>query len=432
MSILEKGCPCGREHRYHGDILIGNGVIDRVGEVVDRFGAKKIYFLCDKNTWEAAGRLVFDRLSDKTVVCRCFEEEHLEPDEKAVGSAIMHYPFDADLVLTVGSGVLNDIGKVVAATAHKPYVIVATAPSMDGYASSSSSMNRDGIKISLSTVGADAVIGDIDILKQAPMHMLKAGLGDILAKYISLCDWRISHHVVGTYYCPEVAQMIRDVLKRCVDNVEGLLRREDEAVRTVFEAMVISGITMTYAGISCPASGLEHSISHIIDMRAVQFGTAMDLHGIQCAVGTRLSLSIYDKIRATVPNRDKALAAMAAFDKEAWHARLRELLGPAAETMIELDKKENKYDPATHRQRLERILDWDTILTIMDEELPDTQEVIKLLDLLDMPKTIGEMGVDEALLPDIIRATKDIRDKYVTSRLAFDLGILDEILEELK
>lgn len=432
MAILETGCPCGRVHRYNNDVIIGNGVIDRIGEVVDRFGAEKIYLLCDNNTWKAAANEVFNRLSDKTVVCHRFENEHLEPDEYAIGSAVTHFPFDADLILTVGSGVLNDIGKVVAATAHKPYVIVATAPSMDGYASDNSSLIRDGIKVSLNTVGANVVIGDIDILKKAPMNMLKAGLGDILAKYISLCDWRISHHVVGTYYCAEVAQMIRDVLKRCVDNAEGLLRREDEAVRAVFEAMVISGIAVTYAGISCPVSGVEHYISHVIDMRAVEFGTPMDLHGIQCAVGTYLALQMYDRIRHTTPDPDKARAYVAAFDKTAWHNRLRELLGSAAEGMIELDKKENKYDPATHEQRLARIMDWEPIVAIMNEELPETETIHKLLDLLEMPKSVEELGTDKALLPDIIRATKDIRDKYVTSRLAFDLGVLDEILEEIK
>jgi glycerol-1-phosphate dehydrogenase [NAD(P)+] len=158
----------------------------------------------------------------------------------------------------------------------------------------------------------------------------------------------------------------------------------------------------------------------------------MDLHGIQCAVGTYLALQMYDHIRTATPDPDKARAYVAAFDKEAWHNRLRQLLGSAAEGMIELDKKENKYDPATHEQRLARILDWEPIVAIMNEELPETEAIDKLLDLLEMPKTVEELGTDKTLLPDIIRATKDIRDKYVTSRLAFDLGLLDEILEKIK
>ena len=71
-----------------------------------------------------------------------------------------------------------------------------------------------------------------------------------------------------------------------MDNAPGLLRREEEAVAAVFEGLVIGGVAMNYAGLSRPASGVEHYISHVIDMRAVEFGTPMELHGIQCAVGT--------------------------------------------------------------------------------------------------------------------------------------------------
>ena len=431
MASAIENCACGREHRYGGNIIIGNGVVAQLPEVINGYQAKKIYLLCDANTWQAAGEQVYALLSDKTVVVHKLTGQQIEPDEHAVGSAILHYPKDADLILAVGSGVINDIGKIVAATSGKPYVIVATAPSMDGYASDNSSVIRDGLKISLNTVGANVVIGDIDILKQAPMHMLKAGLGDILAKYISLCDWRISHHVVGTYYCPVVADMIRDVLKRCVSHAEGLLRREDEAVRAVFEAMVISGVAVTYAGLSSPVSGVEHYISHVIDMRYVEFGTPMDLHGIQCAMGTYIARRMYEKLRNMTPDPGKAIVFTAAFDKEAWFARLRELLGAAAESMIALDAKENKYDPASHKVRLEKIMDWESITRIMDEELPSTEELERLMDLLELPKKLSDIGIDDALLPDFIRASKDIRDKYVTCRLAFDLGVLDEILEQL-
>ena len=71
---------------------------------------------------------------------------------------------------------------------------------------------------------------------------------------------------------------------------------------------------------------------------------------------------------------------------------------------------------------------WDTILSIIEEEIPSTETLNALMDTIEAPKTLAEIGIDESLLPTVFRATKDIRDKYVLSRLAWDLGILDELI----
>jgi len=289
-------------------------------------------------------------------------------------------------------------------------------------------MNRDGLKISLPSRSADVIIGDTDILCQAPLHMMKSGLGDMIAKFVSICEWRIANLICGEYYCEEIAQLIRSALKRCTDNAEGLLRRDPAAVQAVFEGLVIGGVAMNYAGLSRPASGVEHYISHVLDMRGAEFGTKVDLHGIQCAVGTLISARLYEKIKAITPNREKALAYAAAFDYEAWSETLRSLLGKGAESMIALEAKEGKYDVTSHGKRLEVILsNWENILKIIEEELPAADEVEALLDTIQAPKTLTQIGTDEAMLPIIFRATKDIRDKYVLSRLAWDLGVIEEL-----
>ncbi len=424
-------CPCGKEHAFSADVVVGRGVLTRIPEFLKKFGAKKIYLLSDGNTWKAAGGAVYEIVTAAGFACvsHSFPASPLEPDEKAVGSAIMHYQHDCDLVLAVGSGVINDIGKIVSATAKVPYIIVGTAPSMDGYASATSSMTRDGLKVSLNSKGADVIIGDTEILCAAPLKMMKSGLGDMIAKYVSICEWRIAHLVTGEYYCPQIAALVRDALQQCVDRAEGLLQRDEGAVRAVFEGLVITGVAMNYAGLSRPASGVEHYISHCLDMRGVEFGTKMDLHGIQCAVGTRMAIALYEKLRAVTPDRAKALDHAAAFDYDAWAAQLRQFLGRGAESMIALEQKEQKYDPQAHKRRLEIILEhWDETLAIIDEELPTFEAITALLDAIDAPKTLADMDMDEALAPMLIRCTKDIRDKYVLSRLLWDLGILEELL----
>jgi len=427
-------CSCGREHDIAiDDVVVGKGAIRRLPEFVAKYHTKKPFILADRNTYEAAGVAVEDilRSSGTPFSIYVFQNETLEPDEEAVGSAFMHFDNSCDLIIGVGSGVINDIGKILSNVSGRSYIIVCTAPSMDGYASATSSMSRDGLKVSLNSRCADVIIGDTDILKQAPEHMLKAGLGDMLAKYVSIAEWRIGSLITGEYYCERVAQLIRTAVKKCVDNAEGLLKREDAAVEAVFEGLVIGGVAMAYAGVSRPASGVEHYISHLLDMRGIEFGTPVELHGIQCAVGTLIAVKLYEKLKAISPDIEKALRYVNGFDVDAWHEDLRAFLGKAAQSMIALEAREKKYDKDLHKARLEVILtNWQEILRIIDEELPPAQELELLMDTIGMPKFLSQLGTEESLLPPVFRATKDIRDKYVLSRLLWDLGLLEELVNQ--
>ena len=358
-----------------------------------------------------------------------FNETALEPDEYAVGSAVMHFDKECSLLIAVGSGVINDIGKIVSNIANINYVIVATAPSMDGYASKSASMSVNGLKVSLPTGCAKVILGDVDVLKNAPLQMLKAGLGDMIAKYISICEWRIGNMITGEYYCENVAQLIRSALRRCVDNSPKLLQRDEEAIKAVFEGLVIGGAAMAYAGVSRPASGVEHYFSHIWDMRGLEFETSVSLHGIQCAIGTLIAIKLYEKIRKLSPEHQKALDYVKGFDYTNWSEELIKLLGKGAFEMIEIEKKEQKYDEDKHKKRLEIIeRSWDKILKIIDEEIPPYEEIERIFDTIALPKTVEEIGLENNIVPLSFKATKDIRDKYVLSRLAWDLGVLDEIV----
>lgn len=426
-------CSCGKLHAFPiKDIILGKGVAEKIPQVIGDLGAKKPFVLCDKNTFNAAGEQVINVLKNADMPYSCFiiNQDVVEPDEKSVGSVVMHYDYSCDIVIAVGSGVINDIGKILSAVANRPYVIFGTAPSMDGYASASSSMTRDGLKISLPSKSADVIMGDIDVLKNAPLHMLKSGLGDMIAKYVSICEWRISHIVTGEYYCEKIANLVKIALKKCIDNASGLLNRDEKAVEAVFKGLVICGAAMTYAGLSRPASGVEHYFSHVWDMRGVEFGDKVELHGIQCAVGTLIACGIYEKIIKYVPDKEKALSFVNNFDLNAWNEQLKSFIGKGALSMIELEKKEGKYDKQKHSERLEIILsNWAQIVSIIKEEVPSYKEIYELLTLIDAPKSLGEIGVSEDLLKMTFKCTKDIRNKYVLSTLCWDLGIIDQIIE---
>jgi len=428
-------CCCGKVHSAAIDeVVIGKNAIERLPEFIAKYGSVKPFLLADKNTFAAAGERVCALLDTNGIPYRkyIFANTSLEPNEESVGSAVMHFDSTCDLIIGIGSGVINDIGKILSNVSGRKYIIVGTAPSMDGYASATSSMAMDGLKVSLGSRCADVIIGDTDILKTAPLHMLKAGLGDMLAKYVSIAEWRIAHIITGEYYCEQVASLIRKALKKCVDNAEGLLRREEQAIEAVFEGLVIGGIAMAYAGVSRPASGVEHYFSHVWDMRGLEFGTKVDLHGIQCAVGTLQAIKLYASIQSTVPDAAKAKAYVESFSYEDWKQTLRAFLGSSAEPMIAQEGRERKYDISTHPDRFNRIANaWEDILKILDEELPTVEEMEGILTTLRIPTSLDFLDIDKGTAQLTFKATKDIRDKYVLSRLAWDLGVIDELCAKM-
>ena len=197
-------------------LVSGSGVVNTLPSLLKERGISRVFLFADVNTYRAAGERVHTLLTDAEIAVSSyiFKDEHLEPNEGAVGLAMMNFDPTVDAVIGVGSGVINDIGKIVAHVSGKRYVVVATAPSMDGYASASSSMSIAGLKVSLPSKCADIIIGDTDILCEAPIEMMRAGLGDMLAKYVAICEWRISNLINGEGYQEDFANMVRASLKK--------------------------------------------------------------------------------------------------------------------------------------------------------------------------------------------------------------------------
>lgn len=423
-------CKCGKVHRSSvKEVFGGSGAINRLPEAIDKLGGTKAFILADENTFAAAGDKVTASLDGAGIpFAKYVLKSGCMPDEKTIGSSFAHFDNSCDVVVGVGSGVINDTSKLVSKVSRRPYISVATAPSMDGYASVTSSMDIDGLKTSLKTKCAEIIIGDTDVLKNAPMRMLRAGLGDMLAKYVSICEWRISHLVTGEYYCEYIASLIRTALKECVDNADGLINRDEKAVEAVFRGLILAGQGMEYAENTRVASGMEHSLSHIWDMRDLAFHTKSDLHGIQCGVATLIAARCYEQLVKIKPCREKAMTYAKNFDLDEWNEQLRAFIGKGAEAMIALDKKEKKYDLAKHETRLDRIIDgWDEILKIVSDELPSSARIEEILNAIGAPTSCEQIGVDPSTLPMTFRAAKDLRDKYILPRLCWDLGILDEI-----
>lgn len=319
---MEYSCACGKSHKVDIQaIRVGSGVMQELPGILRDLGASHIFLVTDNYTYEAAGRQV-EQLLDQAGLPyhkRVFQTETpLVPNEYALGSVLAAMTSQDDMLLAVGSGTLNDVTKYVSARTGIPYVIAATAPSMDGYASTVAPTILDGFKTTLPAVYPAAIVADVDILKDAPMPMLTAGFGDIIGKFTSLADWRLSHQLNGEYYCPEVAGVIEAAVETCAANAQALAQREPQAIQAVTEALILSGLAMGMVGVSRPASGAEHQMAHYWEMDALRRGEEHPLHGNAVGVGTVLAASLYEMAAEylpqgfTAPDKGQILACLQA------------------------------------------------------------------------------------------------------------------------
>lgn len=421
-------CACGRHHTAGlKNLRIGEGAVEALPAFLRASGVQKPFIIMDHNTRQAAWHLVQPVLQEAGIPWTeyVFTANHIEPDEQALGSLVMTMDPACDGILAIGSGVLNDLAKVFAHALHLPSLVVATAPSMDGYASDNASMIRSRVKVSLYNACPQAIIADTRILRQAPLRMLQAGLGDMLAKYPSICEWRIANLVIGEYYCENIAGLVRASLAKIVANVQGLKNREPAAVEAVTEGLVLSGIAMSFATVSRPASGLEHYFSHIWEMMALERGLPVELHGIQVGIGTLLTLRIWEQLKGITPSRGTAEQFIHSFDEAAWEAMVWRIFGSAAQTIINTAKAEGRNSKATHAQRLDNTLaHWPDILRIVEEELPQAEDIEQLLLAIGHPTFPEEIGFTKQDTIDALHGAREIRNKYLTSSLLWDLGLL--------
>jgi glycerol-1-phosphate dehydrogenase [NAD(P)+] len=198
----------------------------------------------------------------------------------------------------VGAGVINDLGKWVAADRGLPHVTFATAASMNGYTSANIAPTIGGVKRLLDGQAPRFVASSPAVLAAAPYELTASGLGDALAKSVSSADWLCNHLLFGDYYCERSVRLIEEIEPLYLQHPQTLAVREPQAVDALFSALLLTGVAMTMAGTSAPASGGEHLISHYLDMVALAQGTEHDLHGRQAGVGTILACELYRRVLA--------------------------------------------------------------------------------------------------------------------------------------
>ena len=424
-------CDCGRVHQSNlQDYMLEVGAAERLPELIKRYGYRQILLVADKHTMAAAGNKIveaFQAHSDFELHMVVYDDEELIPNEKALdrlreAAGRME---GIDCYLAVGSGTLNDLTRYVSYEAKLPYMVFATAPSMDGYASGVSPLILNQMKQTFPAQSPFAIVSDPEVLAAAPAPMIQAGVGDVFGKYSSLLDWQLSARLYDEYYCPEIVKMVEQSREAVRAATAAIAARDPEAIRLLFEALVEVGIAMDYSGNSRPASGAEHHLAHFWEMQFLFAGKVPILHGLKVGVALPIILKAYQQLAACPLDFDFAAARdqARAFDSTTWVKEIDVIYGPAAPAIKQLADSENLLSIADRLACIDAIeANWSEVISLAQSAVkPD--DIQALYDILDFPDSPGALGVSDALVGQALGYAKDLRSRYTILRLFDDLGI---------
>ncbi len=306
MPGLSFDCQCGRHHSVDIEkIVVGNGILGELIDTLEPFRAGKLLVISDTNTYGVFGKRVAEHLGQAGFLLKTFIFETpghaLIPDEHAIGRLLIELEQDTSLILAVGSGVMNDLARIIAYRTGKSFAIAGTAPSMDGYASVVSPLIINGKKNTYPGKYPSTIFADTSIMRDAPMVMIRAGYGDVLGKLTSLAEWKLSNILNNEYYCETIAGLVRKGVDRCIESTDGLASRDEDAIRRLIEALILTGISMGLAGVSRPASGTEHQLAHYWEVKDIEAGREHALHGNAVGAATVVTATLYELAADILP-----------------------------------------------------------------------------------------------------------------------------------
>jgi glycerol-1-phosphate dehydrogenase [NAD(P)+] len=175
-------------------------------------------------------------------------------------------------------------------------MVVATAPSVDGYTSYGAAVSIKGFKQTLSCAAPLVVLADTDVLCEAPAEMIASGYGDCMAKFAAGMDWILADLLGVQAIRTDVWAMVQKPLRSVYAHHRGIANRQREGIGLLFDALSASGFAMQIMHDSRPASGAEHLISHIWEMEHLSKDGLLVSHGFKVAVGTMAIVHLYEEL----------------------------------------------------------------------------------------------------------------------------------------
>jgi len=420
------------------DVRIGAGLLAAVGDFIHAHAPKKeVLVVADPETMAAAGDAVeaaLDAAGFNFGIAVLQDENGASPeaDIDVVESVLDALDEEVELVVAVGSGTINDICKLAAFRAKIPYVVVATAPSMNGYTSAIAAMTDNGLKTTVPCRAPVGVLADTTVLAAAPREMIHAGLGDLMSKPVSSADWKLSTLVGGGAFWEVPNRVSKQAFQEAVNVAASIGRRDTAAIETLTQGLILSGFSMVLAGSSSPASGGEHLISHYWDMMAPHDGRTKGLHGLQVALGTLLTAVLYEKLKTLDPTKiDIDGLVRDHLPPEAYKADLKQRQ-PELFEAIEAEAMRQYLAPEAFREHLASLVGrWPQIIDAVSPFLLPPAMLRETLTKAGVPTNADNLGLSRS---DVFRAligAHEIRARYTVLHLANDLGLLPGLAEDI-
>lgn len=287
------------------NVVVGHGVISDTGKVCKDLKLNGTALIVSgENTYKAAGKTAADSLQDMG-----FDADSAIVDSPTISEVETveerSKELRASFLLGVGGGKAIDIAKLASMHLDLPFISVPTAASHDGIVSSRASIIKDNKTVSEAAHAPLAVVADTTIIASAPFRLLAAGCGDIISNYTAVRDWELAHRLRDEPFSEYASIISKLTAKILIESAEAIKPHLEESAWTVMKALVASGVAMSIAGSSRPASGSEHKFSHALD----ELAPVPALHGEQCGVGTIMMMYLHGGNWQEIRNTLKTIGA---------------------------------------------------------------------------------------------------------------------------
>lgn len=398
-------CACGREHTMETRAaVIEPGCLFEFEKYMAQFGVTgKRCALYGENSYAAtAGR--HPRAEQKIVL----DPTGLHANEISTAEVLAKLEGDVEVIVAVGSGTIHDIARFCAHERGIRFVSCPTGASVDGFCSTVAAMTWYGFKKTLPAVAPEIVLADTEIIKNAPMELVRSGVGDIMAKYTALADWKMAHILTNELLCEKIYSIMQDAADTVMQSVPSIARGEESAYADVTYALIMSGIAMQMMGNSRPASGAEHHISHMIEMEPEAFPVKFPaMHGEKTGVGSLIAVREYKRL-AKIEDITPYITDYAPIPEEHFRKFFGERL---ADSLI----RENENDCLAKVSREKLSASWGELRHIIDE-LPTEEYLYGLLEMLDAKRDLASIGVEESELPVLLKNSPLVRNRLTLMR----------------
>jgi glycerol-1-phosphate dehydrogenase [NAD(P)+] len=367
----------------------------------------------DENTYRVLGERVVQAAAP--VASIVLQNPHADAETVAQLQAMTS---DAQALIAVGSGTINDLCKYTAFLDRKPYAAFATAPSMNGYTSPTAAITVHGHKKSLPAVAASAVFLDLNVLARAPVRLIRSGLGDSLCRPTAQADWLLAHLLRDEPYREAPFALLREDEGPLFASAAGLLNGDLDAMELLARILVLSGFGMGLCGSSMPASQGEHLISHYVDMMG-DAGRSASFHGEQIGVTTLTMARLQEGMLAAAPPRLRPSSptrgsVVTQFGPE---------LGKACWTEF-ARKRLNKAGAEALTARVQA--KWPEIRSRIGAISRPAHELEGILRSVGAPVTAEALGWPPAFYRQAVRRAREIRNRWTFLDLAADAGVFEE------